>query len=433
MKNILLVAKREFLNQVKNKTFLIMTILAPLLIVLFGGIVGFMIKANNNQKSIAIIDESALFSNEFKSTPDEIYFHYPVQEFQKIKDSLSESESLNALLVIPKVEDSTHFSSLEKNIKLYTNGNLNSTYSTELEFKIAEKIKSLKLAKQGITKEKLDDAKTSVSISTFNVKEGKEDKGTFLKTAMAGILMYVVFMFIMIYGVRVMRSVIEEKNNRVVEIIISSVKPFHLMMGKILGTTFVALTQFGIWITMTLILTFSFPFLMKSRIQTQQVDKAIAENPDMMEKINNSVQTVLSFDYPLIIIVFLLFFLLGYILYSAMFAAIGSAVDNDTDTQQFTFIAILPLSLGLYGGFSIINNPDGPVGFWLSMIPFTSPIAMIARIPFGVPFWQIILSLFILIVSIIGMTFMASKIYRTGILMYGKKASFKELWKWIRM
>ena len=232
-------------------------------------------------------------------------------------------------------------------------------------------------------------------------------------------LMYCVFTFIMMYGIRVMRSVLEEKNNRVVEILISSVKPFELMMGKILGVTGVALVQFGVWVVMI------FASVMTLGSSNVGMVSGVAE-----------VQMVLSalsqINYGLILFVFVIYFLLGYLFYSAMYAAIGSAVDNETETQQFTLFAILPMMLGFYGSITIMNNPDGPMSFWLSMIPFTSPIAMLARIPFDVPVWELVLSIGILLVSTLGMVFIASKIYRVGILMYGNKVTLKELWKWMK-
>ena len=232
-------------------------------------------------------------------------------------------------------------------------------------------------------------------------------------------LMYCVFTFIMMYGIRVMRSVLEEKNNRVVEILISSVKPFELMMGKILGVTGVALVQFGVWVVMI------FASVMTLGSSNVGMVSGVAE-----------VQMVLSalsqINYGLILFVFVIYFLLGYLFYSAMYAAIGSAVDNETETQQFTLFAILPMMLGFYGSITIMNNPDGPMSFWLSMIPFTSPIAMLARIPFDVPVWELVLSIGILLISTLGMVFIASKVYRVGILMYGNKVTLKELWKWMK-
>ncbi|MEG0697395.1 MAG: ABC transporter permease, partial [Algoriella sp.] len=235
-----------------------------------------------------------------------------------------------------------------------------------------------------------------------------------LKIGLSMFLTYIIFMFVMIYGVKVMRSIVEEKNNRVVEIIISSVKPFELMMGKIVGTTMVALTQFGIWIGMTLVLLLAFPAIAASRMDmTQQMmnQAQVAEaNPDMMQKMTEVSEVLMSFNYPLIIFAFIAYFILGYLFYSSIFAAIGSAVDNDTDTQQFTYFPLVPMMVGLYGSMTTFENPDGPVAFWLSMVPLTSPISMITRIPFDVPMWQLALSLSILLISTIFMIYIAGKI-----------------------
>src|SRR5690606_34124864 len=259
-----------------------------------------------------------------------------------------------------------------------------------------------------------------------------------VKSALSYVLMYAIFMFIMIYAVRVMRSVIEEKNNRVVEIIISSVKPFNLMLGKILGTTFVALTQFIIWIAIILILMSIFPVLIGNfgpsaeMMGEMQAQTQGLETESITNNIQEVIDTLFGLNYPLIIISFLIYFFCGYLLYSSFFAAIGASVDNETETQQFMWVGLIPLMLGVYGAISIIENPDGPVGFWMSMVPFTSPVAMMARITYGVPTWELLLSIAILIITVFAMVWFASKIYQIGILMYGKKPSFKEWMKWIR-
>lgn len=435
MKNIFLVASREFFSQVKNKSFLVMTVLAPLLIVGAGGVIFWLTATNNAEvKNIAVIDESAQFVTTFKSDENMIFNIYTPDEAKAIKDTLSGSEYLNAVLEIPANTDG-NYTNIEKNTKLSTNGNLGITDREKISSMMSSKIEEFRMKSSGIDQEKLNQTDSNVSLNVFNVKEGKEDKGVELKIALSGALTYIIFMFIMIYGVKVMRSVVEEKNNRVVEIIISSVKPFQLMMGKILGTTMVAVTQFTIWITMTLGLLMIFPAIAASRVEmatdAMQQAKITEQNPELMQMVAETSEILLSFNYPLIIFTFIIYFILGYLFYSAIFAAIGSAVDNDTDTQQFTYFPLVPMMIGLYGSFSTLQNPDGPVAFWLSMIPFTSPISMITRIPFDIPIWELVLSISILFVSTIGMIFLASKIYRIGILIYGKKPTVKEMLKWI--
>lgn len=277
----------------------------------------------------------------------------------------------------------------------------------------------------------MNDLDKSFELKTTNVLDNhkQDDSLAFgVKSGLSMLLMYATFMFILIYGVRVMRSVLEEKNNRVVEIIISSVKPFDLMMGKILGVTLVALTQFVIWIGMAVTAAVFF----NQSFSPMSTGNTLEQMENIQEVVAHISHTLLELNYGLIIGVFLVFFLLGYIFYSSIYAAIGSAVDNDTETQQFTLFVTIPLMLGLYGSISIMNNPDGPMGFWLSMIPLTSPVAMIARIPFGVPIWELVLSVALLFITTLLMVFIAAKIYRVGILMHGNKATLKELWKWIR-
>lgn len=434
MNQIILVAKREFLAQVKNKTFIVMTIMSPLILVGIIGIIAWMMSANSDQKSIAVVDESHEFITTLVSGSNEIYNFYGSEDIKGIKDTLAESKTLNGLLVIPKV-DKNDFSKIEKGIELSTKGNIGVGFKESLENKLSKRVEELKMEQAGISHEALKSIDTDLKIKTFDVKGGTEEQGEYLKFGLAIFLAYVIFMFIMIYGVKVMRSVVEEKNNRVVEIIISSVKPFNLMMGKILGTTMVALTQFIIWIAMGLTLLFAGSAFFSSKLEkvsAAQTEMLAQSNPEWMMKSQGIFTQLLDMDYPLILILFIVYFFIGYLFYSSIFAAIGSAVDNDTDTQQFTFYPVFPMMIAMYGSLTTLENPDGPVSFWLSMIPLTSPISMVTRLPFGVEWWEIALSLALLIGSMLLMVFFASKIYRVGILMYGKKPSFKEMWKWMR-
>lgn len=441
MNQILLVASREFMTQVKNKTFIIMTFLSPLIIVGIIGIIAWMMSANSDQKSIAVVDQSGEFITSLVSNDNVIYNFYPAKDIQGIKDTLTDSKYLNALLIIPQF-DKSDFSSLNNGIELVTNGNIGVTFRESLESRINKRIEEIKMEAAGISSTELSRLKSDISIRTFNLKDGpKGEKGEgsdYLKFGLAMFLAYITFTFIMIYGVKIMRSVVEEKNNRVVEIIISSVKPFNLMMGKILGTTFVALLQFVIWIMMGLTLVIGGSAFLSSKIKistenmTAPTQEMLDQNPEWMADTQGMLNSLLDLNYPLILILFLVYFLLGYLFYSSVFAAIGSAVDNEADTQQFTFYPIFPMIIAMYGSMTALDNPDGPVSFWLSMIPLTSPISMVVRLPFGVEWWEIALSLTLLIGTMLLMVFLASKIYRVGILMYGKKASFKEMWKWMR-
>ena len=418
MKNIILIAKREFFTQVKKKSFIILTLLTPLLIIVFGGVVSLMFQANETQMQISVIDKSGLFKDKLKSDQNIRYIFSSEETEKSLIKALETTEEMNAVMIIPKKD----IHELENSIEVLTNKNLSNEARKNIAGNISEIIKAEKINALGISTAQIEDLNKGVNLHVVNILEKEKKQDSFLvgvKSGLSMFLMYCVFTFIMMYGIRVMRSVLEEKNNRVVEILISSVKPFELMMGKILGVTGVALVQFGVWVVMI------FASVMTLGSSSVGMVSGVAE-----------VQMVLSalsqINYGLILFVFVIYFLLGYLFYSAMYAAIGSAVDNETETQQFTLFAILPMMLGFYGSITIMNNPDGPMSFWLSMIPFTSPIAMLARIPFDVPVWELVLSIVILLVSTLGMVFIASKIYRVGILMYGNKVTLKELWKWMK-
>ena len=418
MKNIILIAKREFFTQVKKKSFIILTLLTPLLIIVFGGVVSLMFQANETQMQISVIDKSGLFKDRLKSDQNIRYIFSSEETEKSLIKALETTEEMNAVMIIPKKD----IHELENSIEVLTNKNLSNEARRNIAGNISEIIKAEKINALGISTAQIEDLNKGVNLHVVNILEKEKKQDSFLvgvKSGLSMFLMYCVFTFIMMYGIRVMRSVLEEKNNRVVEILISSVKPFELMMGKILGVTGVALVQFGVWVVMIF----------------ASVMTLGSSNVGMVSGVFE-VQMVLSalsqINYGLILFVFVIYFLLGYLFYSAMYAAIGSAVDNETETQQFTLFAILPMMLGFYGSITIMNNPDGPMSFWLSMIPFTSPIAMLARIPFDVPVWELALSIGILLVSTLGMVFIASKIYRVGILMYGNKVTLKELWKWLK-
>lgn len=435
MNNIFLITKREFLTQVKKKSFIVLTLLAPLMLIAFGAVIGLMFKANESHNIIEVVDNSGLFKNGLKSTDKIEYKIIPSSEEQSTVNTLKGNEAIDGILVLPQIQNG-NFDEFQKNTRLIVNTKIGFDTKQRIISDLSDIIKKEKIKQLGIAETQIDDLDKGFTLKTINVSENnKEDSDLALgvKSVLSMLLMYVTFMFIIIYGVRVMRSVLEEKNNRVVEIIISSVKPFELMMGKILGVTLVALTQFLVWITMSvvgaLVLNTGFSTMQKN---IPGGDEAMMSKLDIAQIATQVSHSLLELNFPLIIFVFIIFFLLGYIFYSSIYAAIGSAVDNETETQQFTLFAVLPLMLGMYGSFSFINNPDGPLGFWLSIIPFTSPVAMIARIPYGVPAWQIALSIVLLLGTTLFMIFLAGKIYRVGILMYGNKATLKEIWKWIK-
>ena len=437
MKNIFLITRREYLTQVKKKSFVILTLLAPVLMIAFAAFIAFLFKANESSSTFNVVDKSGLFIGNLKSDASIKYVFVPRENEKALTSTLKDMDGIEGLLIIPELKDN-NFDELEKNSKLLINKKIGFDTKMSVVADLSRIIKQEKIKKLGISEDQIINLDKNFDLNTQNVVDNNKadsDLDFGIKSGLSMVLMYAVFMFIIIYGVRVMRSVLEEKNNRVVEIIISSVKPFELMMGKILGVTLVALTQFSIWITMSVVgavfLNTGFSAMQKQIPGSEQPAEMI-EKFDIKQTASEVSHILLDMNYPLIIFVFIVFFLLGYIFYSSMYAAIGSAVDNETETQQFTLFAIIPLMIGMYGSFTIMNNPEGPLGFWLSIIPFTSPVAMIARIPFGVPGWQIALSIFLLVISTLLMIYIAAKVYRVGILMYGNKASAKEIWKWIR-
>ncbi|MFV0530106.1 MAG: ABC transporter permease [Flavobacteriales bacterium] len=432
MDKIFLIIKREYLVNVKKKSFLIMTFLAPFLTVLFLAVVVYIGQANNMKKNIAVIDESGLFQNKLHNTEYLAFDFFDSKEAMNLKDSVFNTETVNLLIEIPSAKDSL-FSNLDQEISLIVKNDVDIHTKEYLTKTFREILEEKRLEVLGISPDHLQQSKSKINFNILSLASNQTGDASLIKLSLASGLAYVVFMFIMIYGVRVMRSVIEEKNSRVVEVIVSSVKPMQLMIGKILGIALVALTQFVIWIALTLFLMLIYQSLTLNNIESvQTLQEGINKIPNP-DSLNQIIEVLFHLNYPFIIVTFLVFFTLGYLFFSSFFAAIGSAVDNETETQQFTFLAIAPLMIGGYGSFtSLMTNPEGHVLAVLSVFPMTSPVAMVIRSPYEVPVWQWILAIVLLAGATVGMIYIAAKIYRTGILMYGKKASFKELYKWLK-
>lgn len=426
---IKLIIKREYLTKVRRKSFVVMTVLGPLLFVGVFAIVAFLDSVKKEHKTIGIYDETSLFSETFPNDKKTSYVYFSGADIEEIIDTVKSREYLG-LLHIPKnntgdlEEISNSIEFLSKDIPLVST-------TLSLRNKIEDRLMSLKLIDLGTSRDIVNKAKVEVSLK-YKDYHG-DTKNSYLgviQVAIGGIAGMMIYMFIFIYGVQVMRSVIEEKTNRIVELVISSVKPFELMMGKIIGSALVGLTQFILWMIFSSVLMVSAKSFFG--VETPSNKLASEVTPEISSKIQGIIMSLFEIDYGFIIIVFLFFFIGGYLLYSALFAAIGSAVDSETDTQQFMLPITLPLIIALYSAIIILEDPNGPVAFWMSMIPFTSPVVMMARIPFEVPMWQIITSMAILIIGFVLSTLFAAKIYKTGILMYGKKPTYKEIWKWIR-
>jgi ABC-2 type transport system permease protein len=410
-----------------------MTFLSPLLFVGIGVFVGYLSTMKAELKTIAIHDKTGQFVNEFKSDEEYNYVDLSRVDLKVLKDSII-SESYEGLLIIPKVEDN---SKLQKAIQFVSNDSPSVSFIDNIEDVIAKKITAENFQKAGLDTLKINDAKATVAINLEKASGEESLKGlNEIKIIIGGAFGYLIMMFIILYGNMVMRSVIEEKTSRIIEVIISSVKPFQLMMGKIIGTSLAGILQFLIWAILGLTAMFILSSMFGVHIGASAGAQAQAmENAQQAAGSNIGMYIKELWHLPIatILISFIIYFIGGYFLYSSFYASIGAAVDNETDSQQFLLPIIMPLILGVYVGFfTVMNDPNGTVATVFSMIPLTSPIVMMMRIPFGVPMWQIILSMVILFSTFLGVVWFAAKIYRVGILMYGKKPTWKELIRWMK-
>jgi len=441
MNNTFLILKQEYLKRVKKKSFILLTILTPFLLAgVYGAVIYFSIKDDTEERSIAVYDESTLFLGQFDDSGTTKYTFIQKEEYNDLKANLKGSDYYG-LLYIPA--------------DVYTNNRAQLISEKQLPIELAEQIER-KLSRfiendkrqkiideSGIPDldEKLAQTRTSVKLSTLKLSESGEAKES--SSVVAFIASYamgfIIYFFVFMYGAMVMRSVMEEKKNRIIEVIISSVKPAQLMAGKVIGTVLVGLTQVAIWIVLggiALIVVQGF-FSPESARQMGQslMESQGGMNPGMaadQNKVNEVMGMIANLPIPLILFSFLFYFLGGYLLYSALLGAVGAGVDNDEDSQQMVFPVTFPLILSIMMLFPIAKNPEGQLAFWTSIIPFTSPVAMMARVPYGIPTWELLLSMFLLIITTVGAIYAAAKIYRVGLLMYGKKVNLKELIKWLR-
>ncbi|MFT6850488.1 MAG: ABC-2 type transport system permease protein [Sphingobacteriales bacterium] len=441
MHTIFLILKREYLTRVQKKSFIVMTILGPILIAaMYAGVIYLAVNGDdfNDEKKIAVLNDNTFLTEKLEDSKT-LKFDYVTQNLDELKETY-ENDGYDYFLFIPDftIDDPT-------GIKIYGENQASRSLINTIEKSIKGQIEDLKLIRQGIDQETLSSLKARVDVETIVITDEGEQAGSSDAAMIVGLIAGVmIYMFIFLYGIQVMRGVIEEKTNRIVEVIISSVKPFQLMMGKILGIAAVGLTQFVLWIVLAGVLTTVVSTMFMgdiasnpdalTNIQSMQGPTGIMPQPNQIEnkQIAKIFEAISSVNFPLIIGCFLFYFLGGYLVYSALFAAVGSAVDSESETQQFLMPITIPLIFTFIVSQSvIITNPDGPLAFWLSMIPFCSPIAMMVRLPFGVPAWEIALSMVLLVGGFIFTVWVAAKIYRTGILLYGKKVTYKEIGKWL--
>jgi ABC-2 type transport system permease protein len=432
MNKVFLIIQREYLSRVKKKSFLILTFLVPSLFIGMMTLVVYLTaNKDSDVKDFKVIDQSGIFKNQFNNTSN-INFSYINEDYEQAKNAIRK-EKEDFLLYIPSDYAQTG------KVEVISEKKPSISIVDDIETQMESILRNKKLIAAGIDTSVLNSSNAKVSINAKQLTDEGEKDASLGATYVVGFLAaFMIYLALFIYGAQVMRGVIEEKTSRIIEVIVSSVKPFQLMLGKILGIGAVGLTQFLLWIILsTGLSTLASSYINNDdKAKTEQGIKKDANHPDMKEiNSGNKVQQFLkaadTINFPLIIGTFFFYFLGGYLLYSALFAAVGSAVDNETETQQFMLPITLPLIFTFIIGMNVIvNNPDSTLSFWMSMIPFTSPIAMMIRIPFGVPAWEIALSMALLVVGFVFTTWVASRIYRVGILMYGKKVTYKELAKW---
>ena len=430
MHKIALIISREYFSRVKKKSFLLMTFLVPLLfLVMWGGVIFLSTKDAETITNVKVMDESGLFSKQLESSST-LKFSPATETLESEKKQINDDNKNQYLLVIP--------SNIQENqqVELYSSASASLFTQEQISSQLNTILRTLQLNEAGIDTEILESIRPSIKISSKEITaQGEKESNAGAAMGISIFSSIIIYITLFIYGAQVMRGVIEEKNNRIVEIIISSVRPFQLMMGKIIGIGLVGLTQFILWILLSggLFMAISF-FIDPSSLSSQMENMGgMPQQSTAMQNamLNDVHQAFSAINFPYIISTFLVYFIGGYLLYSALFAAVGSAVDNETETQQFMLPITMPLLFTYMMSFTVLlKDPNGTLAVWLSMIPFTSPIAMLVRLPFGVPAWQLALSIALLVAGFVFTTWVAARIYRVGILMYGKKASYKELFKW---
>lgn len=437
MNKIGLIIAREYLSRVKKKSFIVMTLLGPLFFAAIIFLPAWLATRGGDEKSIQVLDESTLFGKSFIDSEEATFTYSQEGTLEELKERVVSGE-FDGLLYIPGLEVEN-----PQGVAFFASSNPSLSLIGSLEYKIEQEIENIKLIRSGIAQEVLDGLNADIDISTISLSgTGDEKESSSVAASVIGYVAgFMIYLFIFIYGAQCMRGVIEEKTSRIIEVIISSVKPFQLMMGKVIGIAGVGLSQFLLWIILTIGITaIAGSIVGKSameakkeqmeQMQLPQDETAQVVEENLFSKVTTSLASI---NIPLVIVTFLFFFLTGYLLYGALFAAVGSAVDSDADAQQFILPVTVPLIISIVSLSAVLNDPNGSMAFWMSMIPFTSPVVMMMRVPFGVPGWELALSMFLMIAGFVFTIWLGSRIYRIGILMHGTKVNFKILGKWIMM
>ena len=445
------------MTRVKKKSFLLTTFLAPIFLaamMILPSVIMFM--AEDKGKQVAVIDQSGIVMPYMIDTDAVDYTDYSGRSADSLKTRFKEL-GLDALVLVSPLDSVSRTVS----VSAFSSKPISMDMKDAISRNVNEAIEEYRLAAYDIDglKQIMEDVQADIPVSTYTLEDDGEEKITSSEVYMFVSLIFsiIIYMFIAMFSGMVMQSVIEEKSSRVVEVLVSSVKATELMFGKIIGVACVALTQFFLWVVLTGILVvgagavIGFDSLAGSAtVQTEQMaqmTEGLGVDPEVMAQSSMTpqmempsgenemaavIQTLRDIDYPMLLISFVIYFVLGYLLYASLFAAIGSAVENEADTQQLQIPVTIPLLLAFFIAFYAFKAPDSQLVFWGSMIPFTSPIVMLARIPFGVPLWEIIVSVVLLLLTFAGTAWMSAKIYKIGILMFGKKTTFRDLYKWLR-
>lgn len=439
MGKISLIIRREFLTRVRKKSFIIMTILGPLLMGALIVIPVLLADVGSSTKIILVVDETGVLEHGLKNN-DDILFVYQGKDFKKARAEAIAKEHYGVLHV-PAFRDND-IRHLQQNIRFYASDQVSLGVKSYVRAQLERQIERLQLQSQHVDQALVESVKlnSNVPLPIDALEPGKGNNDVEVNTILGWIGGLLIYLFIFLFGAQAMRGVIEEKTNRIVEVIISSVKPFELMMGKIIGIACVGLTQFLLWIVLTGgIYSFFMATVVKDAFSAEKVQEMVVKSPEgtgadveQVEAVSQLVQGVGRINWGVILPFFLFYFIFGYLLYGALFAAIGSAVDSEADTQQFMLPITIPLIFSFVMAQAVINEPSGTLAKWLSIIPFTSPVIMMVRLPFGVHWTELLLSVLMLIGGFIFTTWLAGKIYRTGILMYGKRVTWSELFKWLR-
>ena len=445
MNKISLIIVREYLSRVRKKSFLVMTFLGPILFAALMILPAYFATQSGENNIVDVVDETGIYAKKMKNSSS-VTFNYLDTGIEEAQQAFKNNQmKSDALLYIPKTESSRD----AKAVLFYEDNQPSIVLQERVKNEINKLLEhTLIRSELGIDPSKIQGINPNVNLTTKNIETGEQSLAA-LTTGLGFVGGILIYFFIFIFGSQVMRGVLEEKTSRIVEVIVSSIKPFQLMMGKIIGVALVGLTQFLLWVILTFIIITAVNFTNPTLLDpTGDQQKVISEQTSLMPDNVEDKSKEMSFDkdsgfaaiaqglqsinIPLMLSAFLFYFLFGYLLYGALFAAIGSAVDNEADTQQFMLPITIPLLLAIVMSSFIVQSPGGPVAFWFSIIPFTSPVVMMIRIPFGVPVWEVALSMGLLVLTFLGAVWLAGKIYKTGILMYGKKINYKELWKWVR-